>query len=81
MILPTKHLPQERALLAVGADVLRLLGQPKTVSRLWDDLKKARTSEPVSSALTYDWFVLAMDLLFAVKAIDIERGRIRKAVP
>ena len=80
MILPTKHLPQERALLAVGADILRLLGEPKTVSRLWDELKKARVSEPVSSALTYDWFVLAI-LLFAVKAIDIERGRIRKAVP
>ncbi len=81
MILPTKHLPQERALLAVGADILRLLGEPKTVSRLWDELKKARASQPVSSALTYDWFVLAIDLLFAVKAIDIERGRIRKAVP
>lgn len=80
MILPTKHLPQERALLAVGADILRLLGEPKTVSRLWDQLKKARTSQPVSSALTYDWFVLGIDLLFAVEAIDIERGRIRKAV-
>lgn len=81
MILPTKHLPQERALLAVGAEVLRLLNEPKTVSRLWDELKKARVSQPVSSALTYDWFVLALDLLFTVKAIDIERGRIRKAVP
>jgi hypothetical protein len=81
MILPTKHLPQERALLAVGADILRLLGEPKTVSRLWDELKKARPPQAVSSALTYDWFVLAIDLLFAVKAIDIERGRIRKAVP
>ena len=80
MILPTKHLPQERALLAVGAEILRLLDEPKTVSRLWDELKKARTSEPVSSALTYDWVVLAIDLLFAVKAIDIERGRIRKIV-
>ena len=81
MILPTKHLPQERALLAVGADILRLLGEPKTVSRLWEELKNARASRRTSSALTYDWFVLAIDLLFAVKAIDIERGRIRKAVP
>ena len=81
MILPTKHLPQERALLAVGADILRLLGEPKTVSRLWDELKKGRGSQPVTSALTYDWFVLALDLLFAARAIDIERGRIRKAVP
>ncbi|MGO8745831.1 MAG: ABC-three component system middle component 6 [Thermoguttaceae bacterium] len=81
MILPTKHLPQERALLTVGADILRLLGEPKTESRLWDELKKARASQPMASALTYDWFVLAIDLLFAMKAIDIERGRIRKAMP
>jgi len=81
MILPTKHLPQERALLAVGADILRLLSEPKTVSRLWDEIKKARASHPRYSPLTYDWFVLALDLLFTVKAIDIERGRIRKAVP
>jgi hypothetical protein len=81
MILPTKHLPQERALLAVGADILRLLGEPKTVSRLWEETKKARASQPLSSVLTYDWFVLAIDLLFAMSVIDIERGRIRKVVP
>jgi hypothetical protein len=81
MILPTKHLPQDRSLLAVGADILRLLDQSKTVSRLWDEVTKARASRSASSALTYDWFVLALDLLFALGAIDMLRGRIRKAVP
>ena len=35
MILPTKGLALDRALLSVGAEVLRRLDRPKTVSRLW----------------------------------------------
>lgn len=35
MILPSKHLPQDRALLTVGAHVLTFLAHPKTVSALW----------------------------------------------
>ena len=36
MILPSKHLPQDRALLTVGGHVLTFLARPKTVSALWD---------------------------------------------
>ncbi|MEL6758697.1 MAG: ABC-three component system middle component 6, partial [Pseudomonadota bacterium] len=37
MILPTKHLRPERALITVGAEMLVKLKRPATVSRLWDD--------------------------------------------
>jgi hypothetical protein len=52
-----------------------------TVSRVWDELRKRRgeTSEP--SAITYDWFILALDLLFIVKAIDFDSGVLRKTAP
>lgn len=77
MILPTKHLSQDRALLGVGAEILHILTEPKTVSRLWDELKQTR--ETVKSySLTYDWFVLALDFLFILNAIELEKGLIRR---
>jgi hypothetical protein len=79
MILPTKRLGQDRSLLYIGAEVLRLLSEPKTVSRLWQDLQKARSARSESASLTYDWFVLALDLLFLLNAIKYDRGRIEKA--
>ncbi len=81
MILPTKRLNPDRALLSVGGEVLHLLREPKTVSRLWDEIKKARNAQPEKAPLTYDWFVLALDLLCILKAVEIERGRVRKASP
>ncbi len=81
MILPTKRLSQDRSLLYVGGEILRLVNEPKTVSRLWQDLQSARSEQSGLGPLTYDWFVLALDLLFLVNAIKIDRGRIAKASP
>ena len=64
MILPTKHLRPERALISVGADMLIKLKRPATVSRLWDDVRKERSSDNDQASITYDWFVLALDMLF-----------------
>ncbi len=78
MILPTKRLHQDRALLTVGAEVLRRLDEPKTVSRLWDEVRRAYRVRATSPTLTYDWFILALDLLFAVKAIGLNHGLITR---
>lgn len=78
MILPTKRLNQDRALLYVGSEILGLLSEPKTVSRLWEDLRRARAAKSETAMLTYDWFVLALDLLYTLRAVDLNRGRIRK---
>ena len=66
MILPTKHIPQSGALIGVGATVLAQLTVPRTVSSLWDRLKR----EP--NVGTFERFVLATDLLFIVGAIEIQ---------
>lgn len=50
MILPTKHLREDQALIAIGADLLALLSEPKTVSRLWDELRRARAKEAEAAA-------------------------------
>lgn len=76
MILPTKGVPPRQALITLGADVLRLLTEAKTVSRLWDDFRKGRAT---GGSVTFDWFVLSLDLLFVLGTIEFERGRVRRA--
>lgn len=75
MILPTKGIDSDRALLSVGAQVLRLLDEPKTVSLLWDELREERCGD---SRLTFDWFVLATDLLYILGLVQLDRGRLSR---
>lgn len=80
MILPTKRINEDQALLAIGAQILHLLkDEPKTVSRLWDELKRTRDKNTISTPISYDWFVLALDFLYALKAIELHQGALRKA--
>jgi hypothetical protein len=74
MILPSKHLPQNRALLTVGAVILRHLSGPATVSALWEQISRASRDQLAPSALGYDAFVLALDLLFLMGAIELRDG-------
>ena len=78
MILPTKRITQERSLLAIGAEVLALLDEPKTVSRLWDELKGRRLKNVPASPVTYDWVVLAFDLLYMLGAVRMEKGVLKR---
>lgn len=74
MILPAKHIRTERALIGVGAEILALMQKPKTVSGLWDDLRARRSVEAPNAPIDYNWFVLALDLLFMLGAIKIDSG-------
>jgi hypothetical protein len=80
MILPTKHIRPERTLLAVGGELLGYLCEPATVSRVWDDFRGRRGAPGEQAPVSYDWFVLALDLLFMLGAVEFERGLIRKVV-
>lgn len=75
MILPSKHLKTDRALIGIGGEVLQLLDQSKTVSRLWDEFRAFRSKQG-KHEVGFDRFVLTLDMLFLFEAIDIERGRI-----
>lgn len=71
MILPTKHMPQDRALLTVGCHILRRLDREKTVSALWEEIMADYKDRPNSNpGISYDWFILALDLLYSIEAID-----------
>ncbi|MGA9867360.1 MAG: ABC-three component system middle component 6 [Acetobacteraceae bacterium] len=78
MILPTKHIRPDRALLAVGGGLLVSLREPMTISRLWDDVRLKRGDAGEPAPINYDWFVLALDLLFMIGAVEFERGLLRK---
>lgn len=74
MILPSKHLSQDRALLTVGAAILRHLAHPVTVSGLWEQMPRFARDNQGLSPLRYDAFVLALDLLFLIGALELHDG-------
>ena len=76
MILPTKGIAPDRALITLGAQVLQTLSEPKTVSRVWDELRNINETRV---QLTFDWFVLALDFLFLIGAVSFTRGRLERA--
>lgn len=78
MILPTKGIGSDKALLSIGALILRDLDEPKTVSRLWADLRRVEGGPP---DLTFDWFVLALDLLYMMGTLDHLGGRVVRVGP
>jgi hypothetical protein len=78
MILPTKRLPEDRALLAVGADVLTMLSRPQTVSRLWEQMKKRRGGRKSATFLPFDWFLLSLSFLYAIGAVELSEGRLHR---
>ncbi|QSV64374.1 MAG: hypothetical protein HEQ26_18080 [Dolichospermum sp. DL01] len=72
MILPTKHISTSHSLLGVGAKILEQLYQPRTVSSLWSAVRD------IAEVATFERFVLTLDLLYAIGAIDMEMGLIRR---
>jgi hypothetical protein len=81
MILPTKHLAADRALLTIGARILAALEDPKTVSALWDGIRKRRHLHDGHGPISYDWFILGLDLLYAIDAVRFENGLVRRSEP
>lgn len=76
MILPAKHLKQDRALLGVGSEILTALTGEQTVSELWEAVQQRRSQ--AVNPLIFDWFVLALSFLYAIDAIRLEKGIITK---
>lgn len=72
MILPTKHISTRNSLLGVGAIVINHLNYPRTVTSLWSELSK------VPEVATFDRFVLVLDLLYIIGAVELEEGLLRK---
>ena len=79
MILPGKHIKQDRALIAVGGDILSVLDGPMTISVIWKKVQLIRASRKDASPLPFDWFILALTLLYAISAVNHDGDRILPA--
>jgi hypothetical protein len=81
MILPTKHVGPSRALLGVGGEVLEILKRhPMTMSQLWDDIRGRRTLLTPNAPIDYQWFILSLDLLYLIGAVELDRGLVRRVL-
>ncbi len=78
MVLPKKHLPTDRSLIYIGGEVLGLLDRPSTITGLWKAYQEQREKYDGLSVITYDWFVLAIDLLYMLGVVHIKDGFIRR---
>lgn len=78
MILPTKRITKDRSLLGIGTEILTLLDEPKTVSRLWDEFISRKLNKTSTLLVTYDWFILSLDVLYMLNAIRLEKGVLRR---
>lgn len=79
MIVPTKGVRPERSLLYVAAQVLRDLDGATTVSGAWEALARRRRDEGQEAPVTFDWFVLALDLLHALGAVELSNGLLTRS--
>lgn len=71
-LLPDKYIPVEETLIGLGAIALRELDAPASVSSLW------RRMMGHKEVATYERFVLTLDFLYAVRAIDFADNLIRR---
>ncbi len=70
MILPSKHISQDQALIGIGAILLKEIDQPQTVTSLWETVREE------DAIGTFERFVLALDMLHIIGATNLENGLI-----
>jgi hypothetical protein len=72
MITPTKHISIDASLIGVGAAVLLQLSEPRTITALWEVCRQ------ITAIGTFHRFVLALDLLYLLGAVDFTDGQITR---
>lgn len=70
MLLPTKGVSSDRALITIGAEILDELRDPLSVSALWERLTIRDRSASRRHRITFDWFALALAALYTMNLID-----------
>ena len=77
MILPTKGISPDRSILGIGSDILEILSEPLSVSKLWSRYKDFRSRAGFTTTVSYEWFILSLDFLFMIGSISFNnRGRL-----
>ncbi|WP_073945972.1 ABC-three component system middle component 6 [Streptomyces kebangsaanensis] len=74
MITPTKGISPDRSLLAVGAQISMILNHPMTVSQAWSEFRSRREELGHRSPVSFEWFVLGLDVLYSLGALELRDG-------
>jgi hypothetical protein len=78
MILPTKHLPPNRAIISVSSEIYSLINKRSTISSVWSELQERHKSSLRIGEISYDWFILALDFLYIIGIIEHKSGLLKK---
>ncbi len=78
MIFPTKHLPPKRSLISISAEVYELIGDKSTISSIWEEYSNILSRSLRVADVSYDWFILSIDLLYLLKLIELKDGFIKR---
>ena len=80
MILPTKHLSPDRAIITVASETFELINNRSTVSSVWNDLQEQHRAYTRQGEIPYDWFILSLDFLYPIGAINEDNGKLTRIV-
>jgi hypothetical protein len=70
MILPGKHTKIAESLFGLGGYILKFLDIPKSIDRVWLEFSRINNSKEFPAYHSFDNFILALDYLFIIGAID-----------
>lgn len=74
MILPTKHLRPDRALISVASEIFEFINKRSTVSSIWNALQDKNKVLLEGRTVPFDWFILALDLLYLMDLVEEKSG-------
>lgn len=77
ILLPNKYIPEERSIIKIGGRIIHLLNSPLSVVELWD-LYKAHLKNNNLPSVSFDHFILTLDFLYTIDAIDFTNGVLRR---
>ena len=78
MLLPNRSISPQRALLSVAAQISMQLEAPRTVSETWNRLRTWRAVNGFDQPVTFEWFQLALDMLYALGLVDFDGHTLRR---
>lgn len=78
MILPKKHLSLDESLFGFGAYLLDNIEKTQNIDRLWRNYLSDYKNNIYSVKFTFDQYIITIDYLFAINAIEInQKGELR----
>ena len=73
MIMPKKHITLSESFIGFGAFILEVLTIPMTVDTCWEKLYNSYIKKGlISKKQSFDNYILTLDLLFALGAINMD---------